>query len=202
MRLRRVRLGRVRLGRALAGNIRRPGCGVIDQAREHGEPADAVRQNVVQHHDDGALAPGKPGHHGRRPQRPVPGQAAGDGIHGRGEQGLLVTGRRARNGADVLRDVELRVVGPVRPIASEGGPYQALSQPGNRRDASGQRPPYLGRFNLRVEHQHRADLHRRTAGVRRQFHEIGRARALDHRCVAAGACPPGRHRRRSGAACR
>ena len=85
-----------------------------------------------------AAAAGRSADEGGRPQRPAPRQAIECNRGGDVEEGRIVAGRRAVPAADMLVDVELRVVDPDRAAASEGSRHEALTQSRYGADAFGE----------------------------------------------------------------
>ena len=170
--------------------------GAVDQAAQDGQPADPVREDVVEHHHQRAPASSESGHQCRRPQRSTgpkrPGHRLGDDTH----QRMLVAGRSATDGTDMIADVERGVIDPDRPAAPERDVHQPLPQPRYGRDTTLQRLPHGGHIERRpaVENQDGRHLHRRARDVAHQLHHVGRAQTLDtHPCIGTHASESGPH---------
>ena len=68
------------------------GRGAVDEVGEDGQPADAVGQHVVEHHDQGRPAVGQVRDDRDPPQRAFTGERCGDRRGGHREERALVTG--------------------------------------------------------------------------------------------------------------
>jgi hypothetical protein len=178
----------------------------IDEGREHRQAADAVGEDVVEHHHQARRTVRPTRDDGDRPQRRIHRQGLGD--HGQDgvEEGLLVPRRLAHHVAHVSSYVEVRVVDPDRSAAAEGRGHEALPQPRDRRqpltDQAGHRRD-VGTVRARLEHQCHADLLGAAAALHGEEGTVGGAGTLDAvRVVArvrAGHVAPGARRTRAEA---
>ena len=169
----------------------------VDQTREDGQPADPVRENVMEHHHQRAPASGKTGHQSGRPQRSAgrqpPGHRLGDHtqqrvlVAGRGatdrtahdcrcrnEESSIHTGRPHPNGTSISR-CRSRGMAVMRPVIASRTAATSTGGPG-------------------VEHQDGRHLHRRAGDVAHQLHHVGGARPLHaHPCISAHAADAATH---------
>jgi hypothetical protein len=155
----------------------------VDQVRQDREPADPVRERMVQHEHQGEPAIDQTGDQHRRPQRRGPRQRGHDHRQGGVQQRRFVPRLTAGHRADVAADIEVGVVDPDRAAAAERRPDQPLTQPRDSRDTLGDQPacPREVESVGLIEQQDNAELLRHLPGVHRQERPIRRARPVNHR---------------------
>ena len=150
----------------------------VQEGRQHGRAAHPVEDGVVHLGHQCRALPLEPLDHVHLPERAVRVELA---AHDPGHEGVelgLSSGRGQAGPAQVVVEVEVRIVDPDRVVQPEGHPEGALAQRGDQVQAllndpadlrvAGRRREQRARALGRVEHQRHADVHRRGRRLQRE----------------------------------
>ena len=153
----------------------------VHQTAEHGEPGDAVGQDMVEHQDQRGPAVSLADQQGGGPQRAVPRQPGRQLGSREIEQALLSDRLGPPNDREVLVELKPRIVHPNRSTAPDRHVNQVLTQPRHRGQPALHhlRQPRSIKIITDVEQEYRPHLHRGVVSVGDQRHDVVPAGAID-----------------------